>query len=35
MSIRIGILGYGLIMAGGGALVNETIVDEANKVIGL
>lgn len=31
----IGILGYGLIMAGVGALVNETIVDEANKVIGI
>ncbi|MCE9871475.1 colicin-like pore-forming protein [Hafnia alvei] len=31
----IGILGYGLIMAGVGALVNETIVDEANKFIGL
>lgn len=31
----VGILGYGLIMAGVGALVNETIVDEANKVIGL
>lgn len=31
----VGILGYGLIMAGVGALVNETIVDEANKVIGI
>lgn len=31
----VGILGYGLIMAGVGALVNETIVEEANKVIGI
>lgn len=31
----VGILGYGLIMAGVGALVNETIVEEANKIIGI
>lgn len=31
----VGILGYGFIIAGVGALVNETIVDEANKIIGI
>ncbi|MEC5509944.1 BREX system ATP-binding domain-containing protein [Klebsiella oxytoca] len=31
----IGLLGYGLIIAGIGALVNEKVVDEANKIIGV
>lgn len=35
LSGPVGVLGYGLIMAGIGAIVNDTIVDEANKIIGI
>ncbi|HFZ1746316.1 TPA: colicin-like pore-forming protein [Klebsiella oxytoca] len=35
LSGPVGVLGYGLIMAGIGAIVNDTIVEEANKIIGI
>lgn len=31
----VGLLGYGLIMAGVGALVDEKLVEDANKLIGI
>ncbi|WP_336431837.1 colicin-like pore-forming protein [Providencia rettgeri] len=31
----IGILGYGLIIAGTGALINDSLVEEANNLIGI
>ncbi|MEX6211412.1 colicin-like pore-forming protein [Providencia huaxiensis] len=35
LASTIGILGYGLIIAGTGALINDSLVEEANNLIGI